>query len=86
MLKVKRIDSLTKMQVPEHVVSFYVATCGQNGPGLGSDEKEIILLVYVILEATTGQVRYYFYYTIFNINKCNNFFTLFLGKQKKKNY
>ncbi|XP_065369966.1 RNA-binding protein fusilli isoform X3 [Calliphora vicina] len=44
------------MQVPEHVVSFYVATCGQNGPGLGSDEKEIILLVYVILEAATGQV------------------------------
>ncbi|TMW53652.1 hypothetical protein DOY81_001289, partial [Sarcophaga bullata] len=44
------------MQVPEHVVSFYVATCGQNGPGLGSDEKEIILLVYVILEATTGQI------------------------------
>ncbi|XP_046810856.1 RNA-binding protein fusilli isoform X3 [Lucilia cuprina] len=44
------------MQVPEHVVSFYVATCGQNGPGLGSDEKEIILLVYVILEAATGQI------------------------------
>uniref|UniRef100_A0A1I8NAZ1 RRM domain-containing protein n=2 Tax=Musca domestica TaxID=7370 RepID=A0A1I8NAZ1_MUSDO len=44
------------MQVPDHVVSFYVATCGQNGPGLGSDEKEIILLVYVILEAATGQI------------------------------
>ncbi|KAI8122457.1 RNA-binding protein fusilli [Lucilia cuprina] len=44
------------MFVPEHVVSFYVATCGQNGPGLGSDEKEIILLVYVILEAATGQI------------------------------
>lgn len=46
------------MQVPDHVVSFYVATCGQNGPGLGSDEKEIILLVYVILEAATGQVSF----------------------------
>lgn len=64
------------MQVPEHVVSFYVATCGQNGPGLGSDEKEIILLVYVILEATTGQVRkifykyknnYYFFFLFFKI-------------------
>uniref|UniRef100_A0A1B0BI44 Uncharacterized protein n=1 Tax=Glossina palpalis gambiensis TaxID=67801 RepID=A0A1B0BI44_9MUSC len=44
-----------QVQVPEHVVSLYVATYGQNGPGLGSDEKEIILLVYVILEATTGQ-------------------------------
>ncbi|XP_037888194.1 RNA-binding protein fusilli isoform X3 [Glossina fuscipes] len=45
-----------QVQVPEHVVSLYVATYGQNGPGLGSDEKEIILLVYVILEATTGQI------------------------------
>jgi len=46
------------MQVPEHVVSLYIATCGQNGPGLGSDEKEIILLVYVLLEVTTGQVSF----------------------------
>lgn len=46
------------MQVPEHVVSLYIATCGQNGPGLGSDEKEIILLVYVLLEVATGQVSY----------------------------
>ncbi|XP_037954877.1 RNA-binding protein fusilli isoform X2 [Teleopsis dalmanni] len=44
------------MQVPEHIVSLYVATCGQNGPGLGSDEKEIILLVYVILDAATSQI------------------------------
>lgn len=44
------------MQGPEHVVSLYIATCGQNGPGLGSDEKEIILLVYVLLEVSTGQV------------------------------
>ncbi|XP_001362087.3 RNA-binding protein fusilli isoform X3 [Drosophila pseudoobscura] len=44
------------MQVPEHVVSLYIATCGQNGPGLGSDEKEIILLVFVLLEVATGQI------------------------------
>lgn len=55
------------MQVPEHVVSFYVATCGQNGPGLGSDEKEIILLVYVILEAATGQVSFFLSYHLFSI-------------------
>ncbi|XP_032572358.1 RNA-binding protein fusilli isoform X4 [Drosophila sechellia] len=44
------------MQVPEHVVSLYIATCGQNGAGLGSDEKEIILLVFVLLEVSTGQI------------------------------
>ncbi|XP_004520961.1 RNA-binding protein fusilli [Ceratitis capitata] len=44
------------MQVPEHLVSLYIATCGQNGSGLGADEKEIILLVYVILEANSGKI------------------------------
>lgn len=44
------------MQGPEHVVSMYVATCGQNGPGLGSDEKEIILLVYVVIDAVSNQI------------------------------
>ncbi|XP_054740728.1 RNA-binding protein fusilli isoform X1 [Anastrepha obliqua] len=44
------------MQVPENLVSLYIATCGQNGAGLGADEKEIILLVYVILEAKSGKI------------------------------
>ena len=44
------------MQVQGHVVSLYVATCGQNGPALGSDEKEIILLVYVVIDAATNTV------------------------------
>ncbi|XP_011179541.2 RNA-binding protein fusilli isoform X1 [Zeugodacus cucurbitae] len=44
------------MQVPEHLVSLYIATCGQNGSGLGADEKEIILLVYIILEANSGKI------------------------------
>ncbi|XP_036330135.1 RNA-binding protein fusilli-like [Rhagoletis pomonella] len=44
------------MQVPERLVSLYIATCGQNGPGLGADEKEIILLVYVVLEASSGKI------------------------------
>uniref|UniRef100_A0A336N0R6 CSON000256 protein n=1 Tax=Culicoides sonorensis TaxID=179676 RepID=A0A336N0R6_CULSO len=33
------------MLVPGHLVSLYVATCGASGQNLGSDEKEIILLV-----------------------------------------
>ncbi|XP_049307200.1 RNA-binding protein fusilli isoform X4 [Bactrocera dorsalis] len=44
------------MQASEYLVSLYIATCGQNGPGLGADEKEIILLVYIILEASSGKI------------------------------
>ncbi|XP_037916282.1 RNA-binding protein fusilli isoform X1 [Hermetia illucens] len=44
------------MLVPGHVVSLYLATCGQSGPALGSDEKEIILLTYVIIDAATTKI------------------------------
>lgn len=44
------------MKVPGHIVSMYVGTSGANGPLLGSDEKEIILLVYAIIEASTNKV------------------------------
>lgn len=45
-----------KMLVPGHVVSLYVATCGYNGAALGSDEKEIVLLIYVIIDVQTNNV------------------------------
>lgn len=48
------------MFVPGHVVSMYVATGGASGLSLGSDEKEIILLVFAIIDATTNKVRSYF--------------------------
>lgn len=42
--------------VPGHVVVLFLATGGQNGPGLGSDEKEVVLLVYVIIDVATESV------------------------------
>lgn len=44
------------MLVPGHVVALYVATAGQNGPGLGSDEKEVVLLVFVIIDVASESV------------------------------
>lgn len=44
------------MLVPGHVVALYVATGGQHGPGLGSDEKEVVLLVYVIIDVASESV------------------------------
>lgn len=48
------------MKVPGHIVSMYVATSGANGPLLGSDEKEIILLVYAIIDANTNKVSFFY--------------------------
>lgn len=40
-----------------HLVAFYTATTGLNGPSLGSDEEDIVLiqiLVYDIAESQVG--------------------------------
>lgn len=44
------------MLVPGHVVALFLATGGQNGPALGCDEKEVVLLVYVIIDVATESV------------------------------
>lgn len=52
------------MLVPGHVCSLYVATGGANGSALGSDEKEIVMLDYAIIDVITNEVRY----LLFNLN------------------
>lgn len=41
---------------PTHLVALYVATAGLQGNALGSDEEEIILLVYVLIDALQNKV------------------------------
>lgn len=44
------------MLVPGHVCSLYVATGGANGPALGSDEKEIVMLEYTVIDVLSNEV------------------------------
>uniref|UniRef100_A0A182YL54 Uncharacterized protein n=1 Tax=Anopheles stephensi TaxID=30069 RepID=A0A182YL54_ANOST len=48
------VDTTKQMLLPGHVAVMHVTTCGQSGPGLGSDEKEIVLLIYVIIDVQTN--------------------------------
>ncbi|KAL7298477.1 hypothetical protein TKK_0008261 [Trichogramma kaykai] len=41
---------------PTHLVALYVATAGQQGNALGSDEEEITLLSYVLVDALQNKV------------------------------
>lgn len=41
---------------PQHVVSMYLATGGAGGHLLGSDEKEIIYLVFGIIDLQNKEV------------------------------
>lgn len=44
---------------PHHICVLYVATAGLQGPLMGSDEQEIVLLIYVIIDSIQNQVRNY---------------------------
>jgi len=39
-----------------HLGVLFVATAGQNGPNLGCDEEEIVLLVLSIVKVSTNEV------------------------------
>lgn len=41
---------------PQHICVVYVATAGLQGPLMGSDEQEIVLLIYVIIDAVQNKV------------------------------
>ncbi|KAF2884210.1 hypothetical protein ILUMI_21965 [Ignelater luminosus] len=41
---------------PHHVCILYVATAGLQGPLMGSDEQEIVLLIYVIVDVMQNKV------------------------------
>ncbi|KAK5647185.1 hypothetical protein RI129_002077 [Pyrocoelia pectoralis] len=41
---------------PHHVCILYVATAGLQGPLMGSDEQEIVLLIYVIIDVMQNKV------------------------------
>lgn len=41
---------------PQHICVVYVATAGLQGPLMGSDEQEIVLLIYVIIDTVQKKV------------------------------
>ncbi|KAJ3636916.1 hypothetical protein MTP99_000417 [Tenebrio molitor] len=41
---------------PHHVCVLYVATAGLQGSLMGSDEQEIVLLIYVIVDVVQNKV------------------------------
>ena len=40
----------------KYLVIFYCVTAGQNGPELGTDEEEIVLLVFWVIDLHSNQV------------------------------
>jgi len=47
----------TIMMETPYLCVLYVATAGQQGPGLGADEEEIVLLVYIVIDMAQNKVR-----------------------------
>lgn len=40
----------------KYLVIFYAVSAGQNGPNLGADEEEIVLIVYLILDVANNKI------------------------------
>lgn len=51
------------METP-YLCVLYVATAGQQGPGLGADEEEIVLLVYIVIDMPQNKVREQFFFFV----------------------
>lgn len=45
------------MLVPQHVCVLYLATAGLQGPAMGSDEEEVVLLIYVLIDVQQNKVN-----------------------------
>ena len=41
----------------KYLVLFHTVSCGQNGPGLGSDEQDIVLIVYLVVDLQGKKVN-----------------------------
>ena len=39
-----------------HLVCLFVSTAGQNGENLGSDETQIVLVVYLLYDVSNNKV------------------------------
>lgn len=51
------IKDVINMNGPHHICVLYVATAGLQGALMGSDEQEIVLLIYVIVDVVQNKVR-----------------------------
>jgi epithelial splicing regulatory protein 1/2 len=40
----------------KYLVLFHTVSCGQNGPGLGSDEQDVVLIVYLVVDLQGNKI------------------------------
>ena len=50
------------MAEEKHLVLFQIVSAGQNGAELGSDEEQIVYLLYAIHDVQHNKVNEYFYF------------------------
>ena len=65
------------MAGPHHICILYVATAGLQGALMGSDEQEIVLLIYVIVDVIQNKVsHFYFGFITIYFLYCRYFYVL----------
>lgn len=51
-----QLVDLDNMSGPPYLCVFHLATAGQQGPNLGSDEEEIVAMIYIVIDKTQNKV------------------------------
>ena len=60
---------------------FHLATAGLNGPLLGTDEEEVVLICFAVLNAVTNQVFFFYFNTFFLFKIYSKLLSLLLFKK-----
>ena len=58
MKSVEKTETVAMANSEKYLVIFYCASAGQNGPDLGADEEEIVLLVFSVIDLHSNQVGF----------------------------
>ena len=74
-----------KKMAPSHIIIVFVATAGQNGENLGSDEAQIVSFVYLLYDVSNNKVRRIFFHLILYFFSIHGYLTwlAFLNQQPR---
>ena len=47
----------SNMSSTKYLVIFYGVSAGQNGPNLGSDEQDLVMLIFLVIDTEENKVK-----------------------------
>ena len=55
--KIPDWTDFSNMSSTKYLVIFYGVSAGQNGPNLGSDEQDLVMLIFLVIDTEENKVK-----------------------------